>query len=83
MSDTSCKTCKHWSDPWSVEQFTFTPSDVDEPVRWGTCTRIGLVDRHDHVGGDVLAFTRDASDYIADLHTRDDFGCVLWEPTDG
>jgi hypothetical protein len=26
----------------------------------------------------TLAFTQDGSEYAADLHTRSDFGCVLW-----
>ena len=75
-----CGSCQHWHNPWTDEPRDdyVSASSVDEPARWGTCDGVGLIDRHERVPGDVMAFTRDASDYVADLHTRDDFGCALW-----
>ena len=76
---TACQTCEHWRNPWT--NWSDGPVDeVEEPSTWGTCTAISLHDPYDtpKAGPDVLAFTKDGSNYRADLHTRSDFGCVLW-----
>ena len=80
-----CETCKHWTDAWGlwVEELyeeaeargeSFNPDEA--PPRWGTCSVVTL-------GWDAeqRAFVQDGSDYRADLHTRADFGCVLWTPS--
>lgn len=65
-----CRTCEHWEQPWDDFHVMEGPADAS---RWGTCDLIQL-----GYGDDVRAFTQDASQYQALLHTRDDFGCVLW-----
>lgn len=75
-----CESCVHWKNPWDDDPFDHVGSDLladpgDEP-RWGTCQLIGLAEFGEKVT--LPAFTKDGSDYVADLHTRADFGCVLW-----
>jgi len=75
----TCATCKHWrhvpkselgpADPWPDKV-----TGEDEP-RWGWCNLIGLPGYGETT--DLSAYTQDGSDYRADLHTRDDFGCTL------
>lgn len=82
--DHRCRTCAHWENPWTADYpggdiyNTAVVPEADVP-RWGTCTEIGLASSFEYSHNYPLtAFTRDASDYVADLHTRDDFGCTLW-----
>lgn len=67
--------------------------DIDGPYqervrraeqKFGRCNKITLLDsweEHDENNLPV-AFTRDASDYQADLYTKSEFGCVLQEPVE-
>jgi hypothetical protein len=70
----SCQDCAHWQNHWTIRGDDPPADEIDQ---WGECWRIGL-----GYGGPtpVLAFTQDASDYKAVLHTRGDFGCVLHAP---
>lgn len=45
------------------------------------CTKLNLLDSWDAIPEEDLpvAFTRDASDYQADVYTKAEFGCVLHE----
>lgn len=71
----TCATCTHWrqSDDWNKP----SPDNVPQPDRanWGWCDLIGLPEYGEVVT--VTAYTKDGSDYKADLFTRSDFGCTL------
>lgn len=49
--------------------------------QYGRCSKIGLLNEFDEISEDdlPLAFTKDASEYKADLYTKAEFGCVLYE----
>jgi hypothetical protein len=49
---------------------------------YGLCKKIDLLDSYDEVSEDELplAFTKDGSDYKANLYTRAEFGCAAHEP---
>lgn len=89
-----CGTCKHWTvdDDWFASDLSLTrppdePSDAyysrlevaNAAVR--TCKAIELLSQYEAVDEIPLAFTKDGSDYRADLRTRAEFGCVLHEET--
>lgn len=54
-------------------------------ARYGECQTIDLLDTYEAADADSVpvAFTKDGSDYMASLYTRDDFGCTLWEARNG
>lgn len=76
-----CETCKHWKNPWTEGEHSLAGSHVavEEHPRWGTCQLIGLPEFAARLDHDVKAFTQDGSEYVADLHVRSDFGCILHE----
>lgn len=75
----TCETCTHWKryadvDDWDLRDIAWS---VEDPISWGHCQLIGLHDTYGgKVEGGVRAYTRDGSEYRADLFTRSDFGCV-------
>ena len=81
MSDLNrCASCKHWEQVWADGSRDYDKGagkipEADRP-EWGVCGLIQMPDYSETVT--TLAFTQDGSDYEADLHTRSDFGCVLW-----
>ena len=81
MSETPaplCANCVHWEHPWDAFYGSRKVPSEQHP-RWGSCKKIDMPGfGSDNVGEDVVAFVTDGSDYTADLHTREDFGCVLW-----
>jgi len=80
--DGRCGGCKHWLNPWGNEPYTnygeHVPTPEDRP-RWGTCQQVTMATDSTELG-DLPAFVIDGSQYSADLHVRDDFGCTLFEP---
>lgn len=80
----NCGTCKHWQPVWTGTQFDWDANAgciPDEDVKeWGWCRKITMPEMFEQVPEGTKAFTKDGSDYRADLHTRSDFGCVLAEP---
>lgn len=91
-----CGSCKHWveRDDYSNIGLDYRPEDREDGYKarvtaqheadklYKRCAVITLgneVDR-DNL---PLAFTLDASEYVANLMTQATFGCVLWEATDG
>lgn len=73
-----CASCKHWQNPWDDPGSGTSKIPDDDRPRWGVCALIDMPDYSEKTT--TIAFTQDGSDYAADLHTRDDFGCVLHEP---
>lgn len=75
----TCKTCTHWQpndNHWSKSS----------PVK--RCNRVKMYwdstewsdDGEERTfTDDSLAFVQDGSDYHAELLTKADFGCVMWE----
>lgn len=74
-----CVSCKHWQNPWDDPGTGTDKIPVDDRPRWGVCALIDMPDYSEKTT--TIAFTQDGSDYAADLHTRDDFGCVLHDPS--
>jgi hypothetical protein len=77
-----CGDCVHWQNPWTDDDQTrgwMTVEKAQQP-RWGTCQKISLTYRRADLAEDVTAFTMDGSEFMADLYTRDDFGCTLHQP---
>lgn len=72
-----CASCRHWRNPWEPTSIAEGHLPEEQRSRWGTCDLIQLPGYGEDVG-EAIAFTADGSDYRSDLHTRDDFGCVLW-----
>lgn len=86
----NCGTCKHWTPPdmervaW-MQQFAEAPDadqhDIDDANDRGVCGRIHMLgDDARPVSREDLAHVEDGSRYRAELHTKPEFGCVLWEP---
>ncbi len=78
-----CASCKHWQQVWNdpaskayVHGNAAEKIPADKRTEWGVCEAIGMPEMAETVT--TLAFTQDGSEYMADLHTRSDFGCVLW-----
>ena len=65
----NCGTCKHWGNP-----------NRDDPEGFRKCE--GIVDGADYrnVLDDTPAYTEDGSGYLSSIKTKENFGCVLWEP---
>ena len=63
-----CATCKFWSDeePWG------------RPPRFRSCERM-ISGANKPYEDTTLAFAIDVESYHAEVVTRDDFGCVMWE----
>lgn len=54
----------------------------DAQKAYGTCEEIGLLDNYEEHDEDALplAYTKDASDYVATLYTKAAFSCALFVP---
>ena len=77
-----CATCRHWdAEPHSENMQVHRCRRV---LEWWEAT--SWDDDGERVwkpeAADVLAFTNDGSSYRADLLTRPEFGCVMWEASD-
>jgi hypothetical protein len=71
-----CGTCQHWL-PSEPMQDPETDEPVKAPGRWGTCEWAGQLGPRE---GSDRFYVADASEYMAWLGTREDFGCVEHEP---
>jgi hypothetical protein len=81
----NCGSCKHWltnSMRWDTEPLP--PNLMDEdgedtdtpaPGKWGYCEKAGFLGPKTN----SKFYVRDASQYVAKLGTREDFGCVEHE----
>lgn len=77
--DRTCGTCSHWQQPSGDRDEPYQHEPRPEgPTPWGWCGLIGLPEYGEVVT--TTAYTKDGSDYVADLHTRSDFGCNLHDP---
>ena len=67
-----CDSCKHWeSEPYLLER-----------KGWKRCWRIEDDPNHTSDHGpkpESIAYVQDTEGYHADIYTRGEFGCVLWE----
>lgn len=67
-----CKNCKHWSQDrnefWELTQLRYEGENLNEHGVYGACS-----------SDSVQWFARYDGGYNAELLTREDFGCVLWE----
>lgn len=93
--ETRCGTCKHWQKPrddWygaDLRAEGYDDSDAYDHEAtialnrlYRTCQRIEMPDTYGEKFTPEtapLAYTMDGSQYRADLLTRAEFGCVLWE----
>ena len=80
-----CGDCKFWSEPDAAE------AEVDEQTQFRECKRIPMFSRAfewvedrdmrklKEEFKDVIALAQDGEDYIAELRTKENFGCVLFE----
>lgn len=78
----NCGACKHWENP-----------DQRYSEVWGSagkCNRLKMYEevsewrdingvKKDCWKDGEIAFVEDASSYSANLYSKPDFGCVLWE----
>lgn len=91
-----CGTCKHWKNhaaSWKLSDDgalvaednyrQYDPAELaPDYEQWGECQKI----EHDFWEWPskekerAIAMTMDGSDYRSRLNTRQDFGCVLYEP---
>lgn len=90
-----CGSCKHWTertDYYSLD-LDYRPEDREDGYKAKVAAQIeadklyrrcAAVELGTEVDRDnlPLAFTLDASQYVANLMTQATFGCVLWEATD-
>ena len=67
----TCKTCKHWVP---FDEVGYRGGYDPDERRLGLC-RMASDDEH---RDDSLAVAVDASDYVHDLRTAENFGCVQW-----
>ena len=84
-----CKECRHWfatcvhGRPRRGHDPTWCYDCDGEPKvaegRKGYCLRAGM-DGGKPIDDASLMWGQDGSDYTADVYTRPDFGCVMWEP---
>ena len=90
----TCATCRFWApgqlrecDNFLVDENgenVLMPKDdprwhserqlLPAPGEWGACNRVAML----HPTADVAFVVKDGSDYLANLNTRSDFGCVAW-----
>jgi hypothetical protein len=98
MSKQECRTCKHWEKPedrtgfgnavsyqddeWDYDLDDYARGGVDDKL-FGTCLKIPLGAYLSSDEPAPLAVTLDASSYRSTVFTQAEFGCVLWEVTDG
>lgn len=93
MNEGRCESCVHWKNPWDeVREGNCMDAPVEDDSRWGVCVVIRHPGRGDYTEVEVekygwppppgpaspRAFTADGSDYLSELSTRNDFGCVEW-----
>lgn len=73
----NCGACRHWDTGAEAKRIQRVRTELSgkDAQRYGTCRAVTL-----GYTDSAVAFTQDGSDYMADLHTREDFGCVLFEP---
>lgn len=91
----TCGTCVHWQKPdgWYGSDLRAAGSDVSDEtwdhaasvalnLLYRPCQRIKMPDNYSEKftpDSAPLAYTMDGSGYRADLLTRAEFGCALWE----
>ena len=90
MTDRKCRTCRHWTSPnnmtpWEREFGSFgrySHPDEEKQLK-DDCHRVcfGILHVCEASGIEPIpvAYTSDASGYMADLWTAPEFGCALWE----
>ena len=76
----------HYDLERNYETFKVINEEVNRGDRWRKCRGVEENPERTMVDGKLvepipLAVTRDGSDYLADLLTQAEFGCVLWEAT--
>lgn len=68
----NCKDCKHWSQDrnefWELTHLKYEGKELNEQSEYGACS-----------SDSVKWFARYDGGYNAELLTRHDFGCVLFE----
>ena len=93
-AETRCGTCKFWRHDRLTEhgfaKCGRIPHDVRGCVDWSKDLLLDYLPESDDWEREQMAMyrrmigspavTQDASGYIAELLTRQDFGCSLWEP---
>jgi hypothetical protein len=78
-----CATCKHWGEAYFVDE----DSAVLRVRHCEAVPHVWAATSWDKQGNEVLleqyketlAFAADASDYRADLYTKAEYGCPMWE----
>lgn len=74
-----CKDCKYWE---LISDYASVNSEVKKCKRmkmFWDCTDWDDDCEKRIFTDDSLAFVQDGSDYYAELLTKADFGCVMWE----
>lgn len=78
-----CRTCKHWRDAeygdyaHPIDPDTYEEMEIDFGVRECANPKLMFCERPLERNGFAVA---DGSNYMANLYTAEDFGCVLHEP---
>ena len=72
MSEKTCGTCKHLGEPIERLDDDYEPL---EPI-YHACSLIKLRGMGDK--SEPIAYTQDASLYVATLCVKDEFGCNQW-----
>lgn len=89
----TCGTCAHWREPDGWYGSELRAEGADDPLEWDhaasvalnrlyrPCQRITMPDWSERLTPETapIAYTMDGSEYRADLMTRAEFGCGLWE----
>lgn len=75
-----CASCKHWSeaDSWSVGEDPAVRKCGKVKMFWDSTDWDSTGDKRIFLD-DSLAFVQDGSDYHAELLTKPDFCCIMWE----
>jgi hypothetical protein len=77
-----CKDCKHWgSIDWDEEDFikpweSYTEKNYDFKVKRCSNPKLLFYERPTEINGFAVT---DGECYMVQLHTAEDFGCVLFE----
>lgn len=78
-----CKDCKHWATEELIDKWSDNPTREVKKCRkvkmfWDS-TDWDYKGKKRTFLNDDLAFVQDGSDYHAELLTKAEFGCVMWE----
>lgn len=78
-----CKDCKHWEREYLRDKWADNPTQEVKKCNkvkmfWDSTDWDKEGDRRIFLNDD-LAFVQDGSDYHAELLTKSEFGCVMWE----